>query len=198
MGDDYYMVATVGWKVRISIEKNISHILWLKMLSFKSKVKSKEHGSPDIELLHEEVKTLMLNDDRFKSLNGLSVSLSVFLRESGKVVSGHFGPSRPLVMGGKNEVLPADEVMMKLANGRVIRFWKVISQSPMNSIYVLPHDSNKLDNINLGLLSQKGFFDSDLEEKQILLSDAMSYVHADITAPRYYFGGDKEEKRREQ
>ena len=52
-------------------------------------------------LLHEEVKTLMLNDDRFKSLNGLSVSLSVFLRESGKVVSGHFGPSRPLVMGGK-------------------------------------------------------------------------------------------------
>ena len=57
--------------------------------------------------------------------------------------------------------------------------------------YVLPHDSNKLDNINLGLLSQKGFFDSDLEEKQILLSDAMSYVHADITAPRYYLAATR-------
>ena len=55
-----------------------------------------------------------------------------------------------------------------------------------NSIYVLPHDSNKLDNINLAQLNAKGFFDADLEEKQILLKDAMSVVQTDVSAPRYY------------
>ena len=149
-------------------------------------MKSKESASPDIDLLHDEIKRLMLNDGRFKLLNGLSISLSVIIRSSRKVISGHFGPSRPMVLGGRNEVLPANEVMMKLANGRVIRFWKVISQSVDNSIYVLPHDSNKLDNINLAQLNAKGFFDADLEEKQILLKDAMSVVQTDVSAPRYY------------
>ena len=91
-----------------------------------------------------------------------------------------------MVLGGKNEVLPANEVMMKLANGRAIRFWKVISQASEKSIYVLPHDSNKLDNINLAQLSAKGFFGAELEEKQILLRDAMSVIQTDVSAPRYY------------
>ena len=186
MGDDYYLMAYCRMEGQDYDRETISHNLWLNLLSFKSKVKSKESSSPDIDLLHEEVKKLMLNDNRFKLLNGLSISLSVIIRSSRKVISGHFGPSRPMVLGGKNEVLPANEVMMKLANGRAIRFWKVISQASEKSIYVLPHDSNKLDNINLAQLSAKGFFGAELEEKQILLRDAMSVIQTDVSAPRYY------------
>ena len=56
MGDDYYLMAYCRMEGQDYDRETISHNLWLNLLSFKSKVKSKESSSPDIDLLHDELK----------------------------------------------------------------------------------------------------------------------------------------------
>ena len=61
-------------------------------------------------------------------LESISLAFSVVSRESQVAFSGHFGPSRPYVVGIENVVSPANDVVLTYANGRDLRYWDVAAE----------------------------------------------------------------------
>jgi hypothetical protein len=127
------------------IRDQLGSQLWHQLMTLRALSLSAGRSSiSPIEIREELLRILKERPDHSK-LDAVSLSFTVFNLEKREAASGHFGPSRPLVLGVENVVTPHNEAAFNLANGRALRYWEVKAALKGSHAYILPHDSSHLD-----------------------------------------------------
>ncbi len=119
-------------------------------------------------------------------LEAIAVSFSVMHRTSGEVASGHFGSARPLVLGCENQVTPLNRVVLTMSNDRSLRYWKVQTSGAQKGVFILPHDSSKLDRLDAAALKELNFESLSWEQKRWRFYDYLRQNLIDGQVPRYF------------
>src|SRR5690606_13786411 len=107
------------------VREKLSTLLWYHMQAMRTLAIGSGRSDFDISEVKDEVAAHLLAFQGSKQLDNLSIAFTLFNREKKIAVSGHFGPSRPLVLCQDNHVTPENRVVMTLENGRDIRYWSV-------------------------------------------------------------------------
>ena len=164
----------------------ISSQLWYHSLAVRSLVLAKNKDGIPWEDLYEEIMKVIGNISQAKRLEGIAVSYSIFNQKKRTITSGHFGPSRPVVMGVENEVIPQNKVVMSLSHGRALRFWKVCVEEAESGVFIQTHDSSVLDGLNVRQLRQSEFFQSSLDSKRRDFAIYLKQLLVAGQVPRYF------------
>jgi len=143
--DDQYIIVYCRLNGAKERRSRISSLLWYHLVSYRSSSKLAGRSSVDIQEIFDDISELLKSIPDTNQLESVALSFTVFDRPNRLAISGHFGPSRPFVMGQDNRVSPRNEVIMTLTNGRDIRFWTVSASMIGSHLYILAHDSSRLE-----------------------------------------------------
>lgn len=150
LGDDYYLLVYCRLNGPNEIRDQLSSMIYNHIYVLRTSGLLSGKNTLSISELCEELLSLLQTKDNYRLLEGISLTFSLFSAEKKCVFSGQLGPSRPLVLFTENEVVPRNEIVFSLENGRTLRFFEVIADlSCATYIYILPHNSSKIDNIQL-------------------------------------------------
>lgn len=151
LGSDFYLLVYCRLNGPEQNRMQLSNIFWYYTYILRSIAYSSGCSNLTISEVREEFISIFRARKEHSLLEGVSLSFTIFSREDKNVFSGHFGPSRPLVLQTKNEVAPSNEIVLNLNNGRALRYWEVKASIENSNLYILPHDSSKLE----GALSEE-------------------------------------------
>jgi hypothetical protein len=154
LNDDQYLLTYVRLNGPQLIREELSSMLWHELVAFRSMVAGSGRGEVEINELKDELATVLRGYAEGKELDSISVAFSIFDQKTQMVHSGHFGPSRPIVVGQENRVRPQNEIVASLVSGRDIRFWAVQAAFAQNLLYILAHDSSKLEGLSIDSVSR--------------------------------------------
>ncbi len=70
---------------------------------------------------------------------------SIFERDNEVVSSGHYGPSRPVVLGVENRVTAFNEASLRMRDGRDLRYWEVFAPLNKDNIFLVSYDTSRID-----------------------------------------------------
>ncbi len=154
LNDDQYLLNYVRLNGPQPIREELSSMIWHELVAFRSMVSGSGRGEVEVNELKDELATVLRGYSDGKELESISVAFSIFDQKTQMVHSGHFGPSRPIVVGQENRVRPQNEIVASLVSGRDIRFWAVQSAFAQNLLYILAHDSSKLEGLNIDSVSR--------------------------------------------
>ena len=191
LGNNEYVLVFSKMNGPQEIREDISQRLWYQILAVRSLHTAQGKRSMVWEELHEELVKVLNSTDRVKRLESISLSFSLFRKDSNEVISGHFGPSRPLTMGKENVVNPLDKGVLNLQNSRILRFWHVVSDMNESAIYVSAYETNKLLELDTEGLRNNGFFSESLENKRQMLLLYLKQGLAEGQVPRYFVAATK-------
>ncbi len=169
-----------------SSREQLSSQLWYHMLAVRSLFVAKNKKEVSWEDIYEEVMKILNNNEQSKELEGIAISYSIFNESNKKIVSGHFGPSRPFVLGVNNEVTPLNRVILNMNHGRTLRFWRVVARNVYRGLYVQAHDSSKLESLNVEDLQRLNFFGGSSEHKRKTFSYYLKQLLVAGHVPRYF------------
>ena len=147
LGKNDYLLVYGRFNGPESVRNSISTTLWFHFSILRSLMMASERISIALVEIKEEVLKILNSFTRINTLENLSLSFTIFNKESAFAYSGHFGPSRPLVLGSENRVTPDNDNMFNLNSGRGVRYWGVTAELRGAKFYILPHDSSKLENL---------------------------------------------------
>ncbi|MFW7377647.1 MAG: protein kinase domain-containing protein [Oligoflexus sp.] len=172
-----------------AIREGFSSDLWYYLLALRTLASSQGKNVVTVEDVYEEIVRILYTDDKVRELEELAISFSIFDRKERLVQSGHFGPSRPIVLGADNVLTPQNDVVLSLINGKVVRFWKVHTLSAHHGVFILPHDSSKIESLPIDSLRQIDFFGAHVEQKRHLFLRFMKDKLMESHVPRYFVAG---------
>ncbi len=178
-----YLLLHVYLKAPASDAAFLASILWLALTSFACH-KGSQSGMPltELDLKEEILRVFASYAPMVEQLHHVAISFTIFNRPTRTSVSGHFGSSRPLVLGVDNKVFPDNRVALTLARGKVLRYWRVRAEMKAASIYILPHDSSRLDSLIETAQRPVSESSSAIESLKFLLEKHLPSSNL----PRYY------------
>lgn len=143
-------------------------------------------GHIELSDLREEFGAFLALAAKSAKLDTISVAFSIFSRQERTCQSGHFGPSRPFVVGVENVVSAYNDVVLTYANGRDLRYWEVQASLEEPHTYILSYDTSKLDaapidTVQRAVASSIGAITSAQELHRVL-----GGMVAEANLPRYY------------
>lgn len=187
-GPQHYLLLYVRLNGPQEVREKLSAILWYQVQAMRTLAAGSGRSDFDIKEVREELESHVMAIAALSSLENISVSFSLFDKKQRLVRSGHFGPSRPVVLIQSNQVTPENRIITTFQNGRDLRYWSVESSLAGPHLYLLAHDSSRFD-INpsetqrrsvLTQISQgRGQVDYHQVVESLLPKDAV---------PRYYVG----------
>mgnify|MGYP003687739389 CR=1 FL=1 len=186
LSDDEYLVVYCRLNGIEEIREDIAKRLWYHLLAARNIFQSQGKRVVPWEDVYDEVAKVLLSTSRVRRLDTISISFSILSNANKQVISGHFGPSRPAVLGQPSEVTPKDRAVLSMQNSRVLRFWHVASQLDESSVYLSAHDSNKLFEVEVESLVTDKFFELGLERKKHAFLSYLNHVLAEGQVPRYF------------
>lgn len=164
----------------------LSSLLWHEMLSLRTLFTGTgaDHLTPDD--VQDAIERLLKSFGGVDKLEGITFSFSILHRNSGEVWSGHFGPARPLLLGSENNVTPLNRAILTLGNDRQLRYWKVQATHLQKGIFILPHDSSKLDRLDVSGLMESNFEGLTWDQKRWAFIDYLKANLVEGQVPRYF------------
>ncbi|MES2745251.1 MAG: protein kinase, partial [Bdellovibrionota bacterium] len=168
------------------LRSGLSAILWHEVLTMRTLFAGggRDHLSP--EEVQEYLEKYLRAYPGVENLEGIALSFSILHRVTGDVWSGHFGTARPLLLGSENQVTPQDTVVLTLGNDRSLRYWKVQASQGQRGIFIMPHDSSKLDMLDLTPLLEAGFDTLSWDQKRWRFVDFLRQNLLEGQVPRYF------------
>lgn len=186
LGQDDYLLVYCRLNGPAEIREKLSPQLYYHLHVLRSLAVMSGRNTLAPHELREELVGLIKRDPRFSQLEGLSFVFTLFNQETKVASSGHFGPSRPLVLCVENEVTPFNEAILHFANGRVLRYWEVKASLAGVHTYILPHDSGKLDVMSLESLEKSLSSHPTVKTHSANLYRLLDKVLVKEHIPRYY------------
>jgi hypothetical protein len=144
-GENHYLLIYGRFNGPAELRERLSTILWYQLQSLRTLAFASGRSDFDLREIREEMETQIISSSKFLSLESLSLAFTLFDRTQKKSLSGHFGPSRPVVLCQNNQVTPENRIIATLANGRDLRYWDVESCLVGPHLYLLTHDSSRFD-----------------------------------------------------
>jgi hypothetical protein len=78
-------------------------------------------------------------------MDDIMLSFSLFEKDGEVVSSGHYGPSRPVVMGAENRVTAFNQAPLRLRDGRDLRYWEIFAPILKDSVFIVSYDTSRID-----------------------------------------------------
>jgi serine/threonine protein kinase/tetratricopeptide (TPR) repeat protein len=151
LGSDDYLLIYCRLNGPEALRSRVSTLLWHHLTVLRSLSLATGRNTLQTAELREELISLLKRCKGMNDLDNMSLSFTFFSKGLKQAFSGHFGQSRPVVVFGDNEVIPYNEFALDLANGRTLRYWEVRGSIEGNKVYVLTHDSSRINEVfNVG------------------------------------------------
>ena len=111
-----------------NVRSPISHMIWHHLISFRSQArKMAKNNIVSLNLIYRDLAHILQSVKSTYLLEEISVSISRIQRADKLVESGHFGASRPLVLGGENKVRPENEAILRYQREGLFTTGKLIA-----------------------------------------------------------------------
>ncbi len=186
LGDDNYLLAYVRFNGPQQIRERLSAVIWHQLLVTRALLKASGRSSFDTQEIRDDLVAALTCVKGVRELHGVALAFTIFNRSKKTAQSGHFGPSRPVVLGQNNQVTPQNDVVLSLANGLDLRYWSVTAAMSGLHAYLMTHDSSKIDTNPIESLS-KAFKTSLVEAKPGYdMHKLMEKLIVSENMPRYY------------
>lgn len=186
LSDDSYLMVYCRLNGPEDVRTELSSILWHEIFTMRTLFAggSREQISP--EEIQDLLEKYLKSFPGIADLGAIALSFSLIHRATGDVWSGHFGSARPLVLGIENQVIPLDRVVLTMGNERSLRYWKVQASQGQKGVFILPHDSSKLDRLDLASLREMNFESLTLDQKRARFIEYLRSNLLEGQVPRYF------------
>jgi serine/threonine protein kinase len=184
LGANEYLLVYCRLNGQEGFRKSLGQQIWYQLMVLRSLAIASGQNMLTLGDLKDELVRLLQKEPKYALMENISLSFTIFQKQHRTAYSGHFGPSRPIVLGRPNDVTPHNEVVLNLSSGRTLRFWEVKAELT-GGIYILPHNSNKLDEIVTPSFAKTRFPEGSkgpMDELNQILNKALLREHV----PRYY------------
>lgn len=185
LGESDYMLVYCRFNGAEDVRKKLGAHLWYQLMVLRTKAMASGRNGLTQSEVRDEIGHLLRRDPKNRELDQIAVTYSLFNRDNRAVMSGHFGPSRPLVLGQENVVNPYNEALFNLSNGRTFRYWEVNASLSGPHAYILTHDSSRLDAIPRETLEKSVVSQRSISLKSANFHQILEKVLVENT-PRYY------------
>lgn len=186
MSEQSYLVVYCRLNGPEDLRSPLASVLWHEMLVLRTLFSGVGRDQISEQDVQEAVERQFHSYQGIQNLESINLSFSIIHRQKGEVSSGHFGSARPMILGAANEVTPQNQVVIHLSNGRYLRYWKVHVSTMQKGVYILAHDSSKLDRLNLAGLKEQNFDAMNWEQKRWTFREYLKQNLIDAHMPRYF------------
>lgn len=191
-GDDSYVLFYCQFIGSSAVRESSSHALWHHLLSLRSQIVAGEKSSIELKTLFQDCAYILQSFKGINILEEISLSISVIKQKEKVVDSGHFGASRPLVLGGENKVKPENEAILRYERGGALYYWQVSASLADYMPLVMTRNVSQLEKA----FNQEDFLQvSDLYRYEVPINATNSELHEALErvvgidlVPRYYVG----------
>ncbi len=185
-GENYYLLFYLNLEGEEQNREQISTILWHQAYVFRAFFNSSGENELTLDEVRKSIGSWLVYLAKTHPCQHVSFSFTLFDRRQATAFSGHFGPTRPLVIGQDNQVRPYNAIMASLSNGGDLRYWEVVASISDVHLYILAFDSGMVDpslsEHRRKVISSSLALASSIADYQRLLKSALEGV----PLPRYY------------
>jgi serine/threonine protein kinase len=185
-GPDQYVLAYCALTGHEQVRDHIGSMIWHHLYVIRALAVASGRNHVEVADLREEFTGLFSALPKAATLDGISLAFTIFNREDKVSFSGHFGPSRPFVIGVENVVSPYNDVVLTYANGRDLRYWDVAAELNNMHTYILSYDTSKLDAAPVDTVQKRVVANlataGSVDEMHLILGSMVS----EENLPRYY------------
>jgi hypothetical protein len=139
----------------------------------------------DVMDLRNQIQHLMNSHGLAGRMDDIMLSFSLFEKDGDMVASGHYGPSRPIVLGAENRVTAFNQATLRLRDGRDLRYWEIFAPMTTDHVFIVSYDTSRIDVGNKDftkMLPGGGRSESSVKSTVRLLESAVEQK----VLPRYY------------
>ncbi len=144
-GAGHYLLVYCRLNGSQGIRERLSRMLWYHLQVMRALATASGRTNFEVNEIRDELVALLRSIDQSRELESLSLTFTLFDREGRWAYSGHFGPSRPIVFCQENRVRPQNDIIVSMLNGRDLRYWSVVAPMTGLHLYLLTHDTSKLE-----------------------------------------------------
>lgn len=171
-----------------AVRESFSSCLWFYFFSIRNLIASGMRSHLEAADVKDDLSTLLKGLKAARDVEALSVSFSLFDLDKKQVESGQFGPSRPIVLCRNNEVIPENNVVLTLANGRDVRYWSITADLSGYHLYVMAHDTSGLELRASELDTEAAMTSISGEDDSERMNELLKKLVLKDNIPRYYVG----------
>jgi serine/threonine protein kinase len=188
-GPDQYLLSYCMLTGNEQLRERLSSMLWHHFYTIRAMAVASGRNHVEISDVREEFAGFLAASPRAATLESISLAFTLVNREDRVAFSGHFGPSRPYVVGVENIVSPTNDVVLTHANGRDLRYWNVAAELAGPHAIVQSYDTSKLDAAPVDTVQKRVAANLGHAETAEELHRMLGGMVAEDNLPRYYVAG---------
>ncbi len=185
-GENHYVVAYALLKGKEQVREKLGGLIWYQLYVSRALHYASGHSHVDLGEIRDELSRVLSTAEGAESLEEISISVSVFNRTAQTVICGHYGPSRPSIIGSDSFVTPYNRVVLTYANGRDLRYWDVASELKGPHLFVVSYDTSKLDAVAADTVRKKLPSPKEVGPQAGDMHRALVAIVSEQNLPRYY------------
>ena len=185
-GDSYYVTAYCMLKGDEAIRARLGAMIWQHLYTVRTLAAASGRNRIEADELREEFARLFAALPGARDLDSIAFSFTIFDRQGKLAQSGHFGPSRPFVIGSENTVSPFNNIVLSYAGGRELRYWEVTADLKVPHTYLLSYDTSRLDGLEDPQQVSESLRKMASANDQETFHEALGSLVAQELLPRYY------------
>lgn len=142
--NDQYLLVFALIKGQRDIREKLSSRIWHHIMAMRVAYLA---ANKDFSLgeIRDDFADLIAGMSESSRLEGISIVATIFSGSDEKVVSGHFGPARPVLIGYESEVVPHNDVILHFDRGQDLRYWEVQNKLVGMRPFIVAYDTTGLD-----------------------------------------------------
>ncbi len=188
VGEGQYLLAYCMMNGTEQIRERIGSMIWHHFYVLRALAVASGRAAMEISELREEFTSFFGASPKASTLDNLSLAFTLFNKEDKVSFSGHFGPSRPFVVGIENVVTPSNDAVMTFVSGKDLRYWDVAAELAGPHALIQSYDTAKLDAAPIDTVQRRLAADMHRAHSAEDLHRVLASMVTLEALPRYYVG----------
>ena len=120
-------------------------LLMLHSLVTRELIGMMGQAKSDVIDIRNHIQLLISGQGLASHMDDIMLSFSLFERDGELVSSGHYGPSRPIIMGAENRVTAFNQATLRLRDGRDLRYWEIFAPMAKDHVFIVSYDTSRIN-----------------------------------------------------
>jgi serine/threonine protein kinase len=143
--DGQYVVVYCCLKGDILDRDRLASQILLQVLAARELSAMIGEARSDVVDIRSKLAVVLSSQGLAGRMDEIMFAYSIFERSQQFVSSGHYGPSRPVVLGVENRVTAFNEATLRLRDGRDLRYWEVYAPMSPSNVFLVSYDTSRID-----------------------------------------------------
>lgn len=185
-GPNQYLLAYCMMNGQEPIRERLGSMIWHHFYVIRALAIASGRQVTEVSELRDEFRAFLAAVPKAAQLDNLSLAFTLINREDKVSFSGHFGPSRPFVVGMENLVTPSNDAVLTFASGRDLRYWDVAAELGGPHALIQSYDTSKLDAAPVDTVQRRVATDLGKARSAEELHRVLASMVSAENLPRYY------------